>query len=125
MERVRVRLMNWYLAKLVFSINIQGQKGAEFDEQLRLVEAESMPAALLKAKRVGAESQEIINHQNGTAINWSFLAVTELIPFQNPQHGMELYSHIHERIDASSYTQIALRQADILEARFSFQPASV
>ncbi len=117
--------MNWYLAKLIFSIETQGQQGAEFDEQLRLVLADNLSDALLEAKKIGANAQETIFHQNGTAINWSFLAVTELIPFSNPQHGMELYSHIREKMDASAYTQYALRKADLLEARFSFQAASV
>lgn len=119
------QIMKRYLAKLVFSISIQGQQCSEFDEQLRLVEAVDLPEALQEAKKIGADAQETFTNQHGAAINWSFMAVTELIPFQNLHNGMEIYSHIREKMDAQAYTKYIQRQADLLECRFSFQKASV
>lgn len=109
----------------MFSIQIQGQTCSEFDEQLRIVEAIDLVNALIEAKRIGTSAEEHFINQKGAAIDWSFMAVTELIPFNNPINGMEVYSHIRETMNADTYTQFIQRQAELLECRFSFKELSV
>ena len=48
---LQVFLMNWYITKIVFKISAEGSSNKkQFDEQLRLVVAESKEEAFIKAR---------------------------------------------------------------------------
>ena len=51
--------MNWYVAKIVFRIvSGDGNHHAQFNEQLRLISAESEHQAFEKAAAIGINSQD-------------------------------------------------------------------
>ena len=57
--------MNWYLAKIVFKIICgNGNHAAQFDEQLRLVNANTKMLALQKAIELGKSEEDMMKVRN-------------------------------------------------------------
>lgn len=96
--------MKWYIAKIVFSISAENTSHKpQFDEQLRLIAADTEEAAFLKARIIGlAEEDSFLNDRNNL-VKWEFINVSEIIPLQKLEDGIEIYSHIHETEEARSY----------------------
>lgn len=112
--------MNWYIAKVIFKI-IQPVESpvSQFDEHLRLIEANSFEEALLKARVLGiTEEDHFINDQQ-QPVKWEFVNVAELIPLQDLKDGLEVYSQIQEREEASSYIQYVHQKAASLQLSHS------
>ena len=87
--------MKRYLAKLVFRIVNQSTQ-YQFEEQIRLIEAESEPKALNLAIAIGREVEEDFRDIHQNAVSWKFLSVTGFYPITEIKHGTELYSRIFE-----------------------------
>jgi hypothetical protein len=65
--------MNWFLAKIIYQIICgDGDHTPQFDEQLRLVQAESKLKAIQKAKQVG-EKNSLVFSINKSSSGGSFL----------------------------------------------------
>lgn len=107
--------MNWYIAKIVFKISSENtEHRPQFDEQLRLIAAESEEAAFLKARTIGIrEEDSFLNDRNNT-VKWEFINVAEIISLQKLEDGMEIYSHIHETDEARSYIHCIHQKAIFL-----------
>lgn len=107
--------MNWYIAKIVFKITSENTEHIpQFDEQLRLIAAESEEAAFLKARTIGIrEEDSFLNDRNNT-VKWEFINVAEIISLQKLEDGMEIYSHIHETDEARSYIHCVHQKAIFL-----------
>ena len=74
--------MNWYLVKLIFSIEVENRISnnlAEFDEQLRLIEDHSQEAALLKARKLGKSICTTFHNTSNQKVSWRFIDVREII----------------------------------------------
>jgi hypothetical protein len=96
--------MNWYLAKLIFSIDTENpNKKAQFDEQLRLIKAVDTNDAYFKAKNLGSKLQTKIFNQNDEAILWNFVDVCELIEVNEIKDGVEVYSNTHETYERENF----------------------
>lgn len=96
--------MQWYLAKLVYQIICgEGHHTPQFDEQLRLIEADDSLHAFFKAQQVGDKEQDYFLNNNQLPVRWKFVEVCELQPLKNPSDGAELYSRITEYDDADSF----------------------
>jgi hypothetical protein len=105
--------MNWYLTKLVFRIICgDGEHRAQFDEQLRLVAAESKEEAYFKAKQAGEDEEESFLNRRQELVQWRFINVSEVYRLSTLIDGAELYSRIEERDDADSYIAFVNRKAD-------------
>jgi hypothetical protein len=103
--------MNWYISKIVFGISTENQQTQQFDEQLRLIQANSSEEAFLKARMIGlGEEDSFINDKN-KQIKWEFINVAELMPLKNLEDGVELYSRIHEIDEAKSYVNFIHQRA--------------
>lgn len=103
--------MNWYISKIVFSIeNTQASK-PQFDEQLRLVAADSTEEAFLKARTIGLNEEEIFFNNDKKEMKWAFINVSEVIPINKLEDGIELYSRIHETEEAKSYINLIHQKA--------------
>ena len=101
---LHVLLMNWYIAKIVFSITTDnGQTKPQFDEQLRLIEADSTEIALLKARAIGLQEEDSFSNTKMQAVRWEFINVAELLPIKKIEDGIELYSRIHEMEEPKPY----------------------
>jgi hypothetical protein len=110
--------MNWYISKIVFKISAENtQHKPQFDEQLRLISADSEGEAFLKARMIGiGEEDSFLNDKNNT-VKWEFINVSEIVPLKNLEDGMEIYSHIHETDEAKSYIHCVHQKAIFLRTR--------
>jgi Domain of unknown function (DUF4288) len=104
--------MNWYLTKLVYRI-ISGTNSddAQFDEQLRLIQAGSKEEAFHKAQITGVREEEIFMNTNQQLVEWKFINVAELYKLGEMIDGAELYSRIEERGNADAYIETINRKA--------------
>jgi hypothetical protein len=104
--------MNWYLSKIVFRIICgDGQHTAQFDEQLRLINANSKDEAFQKAQTMGMKEEEMFFNEKKQLVQWQFVAVSELYRLNELMDGAEMYSRIEEKDDAESYIHILQTRA--------------
>lgn len=107
---IQVFIMNWYITKIVFNITAE-QNNNQFDEQLRLVNAESREEAFLKARTIGLREEDTFYNDNMREVKWEFVNVSEIIPVNKLEDGIELYSRIHETEDTSQYIHVVHQKA--------------
>lgn len=112
--------MNWYIAKIVFGISAENQTKQQFDEQLRLIHADSQEEALLKARMIGLGEEDAFLNDKKQHVKWEFINVAELLPLKNLEDGVEVYSRIHEMDEGKSYVNFVHRRA--VELRLNAQP---
>jgi hypothetical protein len=113
--------MSWYIAKVVFQIVGEGMTKPQFDEHLRLVQADGFEEALLKARILGLHEEEIvINHEHGP-FRWECVNVAELTPLKEIKDGIELYSQVREMDEASSYINYVHNCAAFMQ--LNYKPA--
>lgn len=104
-------LMNWYIAKIVFGITAENKDTKQFDEQLRLIEAETQEEAFLKARMIGLSEEDSFVNDKNKMVKWEFINVAELMPIKRLEDGVEVYSRIHEMDEAKSYVNFIHQKA--------------
>jgi hypothetical protein len=107
---IQVFVMNWYIAKVVFNITAE-QSANQFDEQLRLVNAESKEEAFLKARSIGLREEDTFYNDKMKEVKWEFVNVSEIIPVGRLEDGIEIYSRIHETEEAEKYIHVVHQKA--------------
>ncbi len=109
--------MNWYLAKIVYRIICgDGDHTPQFDEQLRLIEAEDGLHAFNKAQAMGEREQDSFLNQDRSPVQWKFINVSELHQLDNLTDGAEIYSRIKEEDDADMYIHMTnVRASHLLD----------
>lgn len=108
---LQVLLMNWYIAKIVFGITAENKDTKQFDEQLRLIEAETQEEAFLKSRMIGLSEEDSFVNDKNKMVKWEFINVSELIPINRLEDGVEVYSRIHEMEEAKSYVNFIHQKA--------------
>ena len=109
--------MNWYLAKIVFQILCgEGNHTAQFDEQLRLIQAGTKQQAFEKAAELGRREQEVFININQEKVHWNFVNVSEIYRISDLIDGAELYSRIEEKEDGAGYQRIVHRKAELIQS---------
>lgn len=111
--------MNWFVAKLIFEIKTEDSKYAQFDEQLRLIEAVNEELAIEMAYQLGLMQQEEIINSNNNPVVWRFVAVTEMESIGEIAHGKEIHYKINEPEQAEQYLALVQAKATQLKARKS------
>lgn len=107
--------MNWYIAKIVFNITAEDTEHTpQFDEQLRLIAAENMEEALVKARVIGLREEDSFLNDNLKRVKWEFVNVSDIVPLQGLEDGVEVYSSIHETNEASAYIHCVHQKAIML-----------
>ena len=105
--------MNWYFAKMIFRIICgDGNHTAQFDEQLRLITANSKEEAFHKAQLLGGKEQEMFFNNNQQLVQWQYISVSELYQLNELIDGAEVYSRIEEQENADSYLHIIQKKAE-------------
>jgi hypothetical protein len=113
--------MNWYLVKLIFSIDRADKKNkSEFDEQLRLVSANSMADAYLKAKVLGQKLQGEFYNEDNARVVWGFVDVPEVIELDGIEDGAEIYSSTHETDEKENFINSVRRKGMAIQAKSLF-----
>jgi hypothetical protein len=93
----------WYIAKIIFQIKGEGMTRPQFDEHLRLIEAENFEEAFLQARIIGINSEDsVLNRKHGSVI-WEFVNVTDIQPVKELKSGLELHSQVRELDEAGGY----------------------
>jgi len=103
--------MNWYIAKIIFQIKGNGQQKLQFDEHLRMIEAENFEEAFLKARILGINSEDSVINQNHGPVKWEFVNVVELREMEALKDGLEIHSQVHEMEEAGNYINYVHSQA--------------
>jgi Domain of unknown function (DUF4288) len=104
--------MKWYLTKIVFRIIVgQGDHAAQFDEQLRLIEAIDKTAAFNKAQTIGKNAEECYLNKQKQTVHWKFINVAELYQLDKLIDGTEIYSRIEEYNEPENYINIINKKA--------------
>lgn len=109
--------MSWFLVKIVFRIICgNGKHTAQFEEQLRLIQANDASEAIQKAKAIGeAEQITFLNHAQQT-ISWKLIAVTDVYPFCADMDGAEIFSCTKEEEQPASFIyNMQLRAGDAVQ----------
>ncbi|WP_426668629.1 DUF4288 domain-containing protein [Mucilaginibacter sp. McL0603] len=110
--------MNWYVAKIVFRIiSGDGKHHAQFDEQLRLINANDEHQAFEKATTMGINNQESFMNNQSQPVQWKFIDVAEINPLNDLSDGTELYYQIHEAPDPELYMAWAHHKSALLGVR--------
>ena len=105
--------MKWYLVKIIFRIiSGEGLHTAQFDEQLRLVEAQDETTAFLKAQQIGLDEEQSFFNVRQQIVQWKFINVAELFLLNGFTDGAELYSNIHETDNAEDYISLIHKRAE-------------
>lgn len=107
--------MNWYLTKIVFRIVCsRGTQIAQFDEQLRLIQADTAEAALEKARQIAQQETALEPVAAESGVRWTFVNIPELYLLNGLIDGAELFSKVKEEADGSLYEEMIHRRAAML-----------
>ena len=111
--------MKWYVAKLVFQIICgEGKHVAQFDEQLRLVQADDEDNAFEKASILGISETDNFYNQRNQLVQWKFINISELYQLSLID-GAELHSKISEVDDDFSYITLVNGKAEQIKQKQS------
>ena len=109
--------MNWYLAKIVFQIICgNGQHVAQFDEQLRLISAQTKQQAFNKAVELGKSEEDLFYNIHRQPVHWKFIDVSELYRLEELLDGAEIFSKIKEVEDGNVYSDLIHRKANLISS---------
>jgi|GEM_PF-2249869 len=103
--------MRWFITKLVFNIADSGAVERQFEEQWRMVAAEDRKHAFKKALDLGAKEAEEIIRDDGSAVKWEFIAVTDMIEFNPDSDGAEVHSSIASPEEPENYLRFVQQKA--------------
>jgi hypothetical protein len=107
--------MNWFIVKIVYEIICgDGRHAAQFDEQLRLVQAGSLADAFQLANAIGQQEALCFQNAKQQLVQWKFLAVPEVFPLVDLIHGAEIFSRIREVDHVSEYKEVLHSRANRL-----------
>ena len=110
--------MDWFLAKLVFRVVCgRGDHTPQFDEQVRLVNAEDELHAFHKARLLGEGECWNGEFENAIGAKWKFIDVIELHQLTRFADGAEIYAAIKEEADANLYIRGVQKKATQLLQR--------
>lgn len=107
---IKIIAMQYFLVKIVFQLNQQSEKLKQFDEQIRLLTAADSFEAFFKARQIGHKEEDGNTPGFYKPLQWKFMDVTEIIPVQLQQDGVELFSQVSEK-DAASFKRSVRQQA--------------
>jgi hypothetical protein len=111
--------MHWYIAKVVFNIvSGDGDHTPQFDEQYRLIKAESREQAFYKATSIGKNEEELMMNENNELVRWNFVNVSELYPIHELHDGMELFSSIQEEDNRKDYIETVHMKSAYVQSKF-------
>ncbi len=114
--------MAWYISKIVFRIVIDEKPTSQFDEQIRLVEAENMEEAFAKAQQIGLREQETFLSVNQQECKWTYLGTTHLNPLNALQDGVQFFSLTNDAEEADSYANFVMERTKVFKPKASSTP---
>lgn len=93
------------MAKLVFEVNdSKSSTVRKFDEQWRFFFAPDAQELQAEIQKIAELESERIERADGSNIQWSFVACTEIVSLNQP-NGAEITSNMHTPIEADQYSK--------------------
>lgn len=112
--------MHTFLTNLVFQISVENHQGmAQFDEQVRLVEAPDLETAWEKAHSLGTQEQDQFLNHLGQLVSWKFIAVADVFHLSRISDGGHVYSVTHEADDAGVFVEQIREKSKAVASYFS------
>ncbi|HYG53347.1 MAG TPA: DUF4288 domain-containing protein [Flavobacteriales bacterium] len=109
----------WYTIKLVFRIEIAGKRSAQFDEQVRLVEAANETEAFEKAQAIGHKQQVSFTGSNNLLRKWIFIGTAAIVPLKELASGTQCFSLTTEVDEPETYTNFVKERSKQFEQKLS------
>lgn len=110
--------MQRYLAKLMFNINIDnGSHASQFDEQIRIVESNTLADAFHKARIIGKKEEEVFFNNDDKPVKWKFIDVLDLYPLEELKDGDQVYSTTHENEDSKLFIDYIRSKSMLIQAK--------
>ena len=104
--------MKWYLAKLVYQVTCgTGNHTPQFEEQLRIIQADDHLHAFHKARLIGEAEGMNTGEAKQAQVSWRFIDVVDLLPMILNMDGAEINSRVHEEANAEMYIRTAQQKA--------------
>lgn len=75
---------------------MKGSVRPQFDEQVRLVSADSKEEALLKARIIAIGEEDFCLRQENNQVTWEFINIPEIVEVRTPEDGKQLTSRTIE-----------------------------
>ena len=94
--------MNWYLVRLVFQI-VNDNGTAQFDEQMRLIQADELAWAVEKARVLGWLEQ---SDDTESSVSWRFIDVADIRKIDVLEDGMQLCTYTVVVENAEDYIRL-------------------
>jgi hypothetical protein len=114
--------MSWFLAKIVFRIVCgSGEHIPQFDNQLRLIQADDESEAFSKARAIGEKEQASFLNQQDNLVQWQFINVCELYRLSELIDEAELYSRVQEVENADLYIGLVNKKALHIQENITHQ----
>ena len=105
----------WYIAKIIFQIKGNGMQKPQFDEHLRLIEADNFEEAFMKARLLGIRSENSVMNPTHGPVMWEFVNVSELRAMNVFEDGIEIHSQVREMDEANHYINFIHNQAACMQ----------
>jgi hypothetical protein len=110
--------MEKYLAKLMFNINIDnGNDESQFDEQVRIIVAQSLVSAFYKARVIGKKEEETFMDSESRLVSWQFIDVSDVYSLQQVKDGDQVYSNSHKIKDTGSFIKFIRQKSMEIQAK--------
>jgi hypothetical protein len=107
-----MRKLEWFLAKLVFQISVEGKDNtSQFEEQFRLIKADELKWAAEKASIIGKMEEINFLNKHHQMVSWKFIETVEVLHLEGIDDGMELYVQTEEPENVNSYIEIVKSKA--------------
>jgi len=118
--------MYWYITKIVYRIICgKGNHPPQFDEQLRLIQAEDDFHAFIKARQLGHREEDSFLNNQLKPVVWKFIDVKEVQFLGTMEDGVELNSCINEKEDAEAFIKDTYLRATQLMEKLSSRDAAI
>ena len=118
--------MYWYITKIVYRIICgEGNHTPQFDEQLRIIEAEDDFHAFIKARQLGHREEDTFLNKKNKPVQWKFIDVKEVQFFGAMEDGLALNSCISEKEDADAFIRDTYLRATQLMEKLSSRDKAI
>jgi len=87
--------MKWYVTQLIYEI-CNSSTATQFDEQIRMINAENRIQAQQKLLALGKSLEEKFENINGKTVTWRLFGTTILEELSEVNDGLKVYSTTHE-----------------------------
>ena len=96
--------MKWFAVNCIYQIIFgDGLHSPQFNEQVRLIEAENIRDAITKAKQFASGYNPSFRNSEGKNVVWNFVDVGGIIEIKQPKDGVEVSSKILEPESIEAY----------------------